>query len=235
MQHSGSNQTFEQRRIICSGTRVACRMKHAFIAAGLLLFLASGCGSTVQEQRAEPRRGETVTTVPTPKAPARITFSKSLEQGDFTADIISTGEGNRRALVLTARRAGREITTIRDSIAGEITEALLTDLNQNELPEALVFVRETGANARGQVHGFEFAAQDWERFQVPVLPPEATTGYRGQDQFTVAGADLVRTFPVYRPTDAPTRPTGGTRTIRYALDHTLRLTELAITDTDQSQ
>ncbi|WP_143434791.1 hypothetical protein [Hymenobacter roseosalivarius] len=205
-------------------------MKHASMAAGFLALIASGCGSTVQEQRAEPRRGETVSPVPTPKAPAKITFSKTLERGEFTAEVTSTGEGNRRALALTARRAGREMAVVRDSIAGEITEALLTDLNQNELPEALVFVRETGVNARGQVYGFEFATQEWERFELPTLPPEATTGYQGHDQFTVAGADLVRTFPIYRPADAPMEPTGGKRTIRYALDHTLRLMEVSLED-----
>lgn len=208
-------------------------MKHASIAAGFFVCMASGCGSAVQEQRAEPRRGETVTTAPEPRPAARPTFTKSLERGGFTADITALGAGNRRLLALTARQSGREMAAIRDSVAGEITDAVLADLNQNELPEVLVFVRGTGPTAQGQVYGYEFAPQSWERFQLPILPLEATSGYRGQDQFVVTGADLVRTFPIYRSADAPAKPTGGQRTVRYALDHTLRLTELDITDQPQ--
>ena len=204
-------------------------MNYTPIAAGLFLLVVSGCGSAVQEQRAEPRRAETVRSTPAPPTVAQPAFSKSLERGNFTADITVTGAGNRRTLALTARRAGQELAVIRDSVAGEITEALLTDLNQNELPEILVFAREAGSQAHGQVYGYEFATQAWERFQLPNLPPEATTGYQGHDQFTVVNSDLVRTFPVYRPTDALAAPSGGQRTVRYALDHTLRLTELSIT------
>jgi hypothetical protein len=143
------------------------------------------------------------------------------------------GAGNRRLLALTARQSGREMAAIRDSVAGEITDAVLTDLNQNELPEVLVFVRGTAPNAQGQVYGYEFTPQNWERFQLPTLPPEATSGYRGRDEFVITGDDLVRTFPIYRPADAADKPTGGRRTVRYALDHTLRLTELDITDQHQ--
>jgi hypothetical protein len=202
-------------------------MKYAPLAAGLFLLVVSGCGTAVQEQRAEPRRGETVITPPVPSPAAQPTFDKTLNSGDFTAAITSTSPG---ILSLTARRAGREIAVIRDSVAGEITEAVLTDLNQNELPEILVFVRGTGANPLGQVYGFEFAEQDWERFQLPTLPPEAASGYQGFDLFRIADDYLMRTFPVYRPTDSPTLPTGGQRTVRYTLDHTLRLTEAHIID-----
>jgi hypothetical protein len=143
------------------------------------------------------------------------------------------GADSRHLMALTARQSGREMAAIRDSVAGEIADAVLTDLNQNELPEVLVFVRGTGPNAQGQVYGYEFAPQNWERFQLPTLPSEAAAGYRGQDQFVVTGDDLVRTFPIYRPTDGPGKPTGGQRTVRYALDHTLRLMELDITDQRQ--
>lgn len=168
-----------------------------------------------------------MTAATTPSSATQPSFSKVLERDDFTADIKS---GASQMLVLTARRGGREIAVIRDSVAGETTEALLTDLNQNELPEVLIIVRGKGDNPRGKVVGYEFAGQSYERFQLPVLSTEATVGYMGHDQFRVADNYLMRTFPVYLPNDSPTLSTGGQRTIRYTLDHTLRLTEFHTID-----
>ncbi|GAB2473272.1 hypothetical protein GCM10011375_26410 [Hymenobacter qilianensis] len=158
---------------------------------------------------------------------AQPTFNKTLSKNNFTADITSSTPS---ILNLTARRAERQIAAIHDSVAGVITEAVITDLNLNELPEILIFVRGVGANPLGQVYGFEFAEQEWERFQLPTLPPEAASGYQGFDLFRIADNYLMRTFPVFLPTDSPTLPTGGQRTIRYTLDHTLRLTEFSIED-----
>jgi hypothetical protein len=202
-------------------------MNYILFAASLFLLIVSGCSSAVQEQRGEPRQSETVVTPPVLSSTTQPPFNKILSQGNFTADVTSTTPGT---LNLTARRAERQIAAIRDSMAGVVTEAVITDLNRNELPEILVFVRGVGANPLGQVYGFEFAEQEWARFQLPTLPPEAASGYQGFDQFRIADNYLMRTYPVFRPTDSPTLPTGGQRTIRYTLDHTLRLMEFTIED-----
>ncbi|MBC6607077.1 hypothetical protein H8B13_09620 [Hymenobacter sp. BT188] len=202
-------------------------MNYVPFTASLFLLIVSGCSSAVQEQRGEPRQSENVTTPLVPSPAAQPTFNKTLSNDNFTADITSTTPGT---LNLTARRAERKIAEIRDSVSGVVTEAVITDLNQNELPEILIFVRGVGANPLGQVYGFEFAEQEWERFQLPTLPPEAADGYQGFDLFRIADNYLMRTFPVYRLTDSPTLPSGGQRTVRYTLDHTLRLTEVTIED-----
>lgn len=201
-------------------------MNYIPFTASLFLLIVSGCSSAVQEQRGEPRQSETVA-APPKLSSTTPPFRKTLSKDNFTADITSTTPG---ILNLTTRRAERQIAAIRDSITGIVTEAVITDLNLNELPEILIFVRGVGANPPGQVYGFEFAEQEWARFQLPTLPPEAASGYQGFDLFRIADNYLMRTYPVFRPSDSPTLPTGGQRTIRYTLDHTLRLMEYTIED-----
>ena len=46
---------------------------------------------------------------------------------------------------------------------------------------------------------------------------ERFTGYLGHDTFTIADGGLVRSFPIYLPSDTNNKPTGGTRAIIYKL------------------
>ncbi|SHI81210.1 hypothetical protein SAMN02745146_1581 [Hymenobacter daecheongensis DSM 21074] len=192
-------------------------MRFSFSLLSLAALAAiSACDSTRETTSGQPN--PTASRTPAAAAPERPGFRKTLTSGSYTYTISTSGPVGQRQLAVRAEQAGQELTTAQDTIAGEVQDAQLARLTTGPGDELLVFVEGIGSGSYGEVRGYWFGGQDWERMEpLPKLAGPAARGYQGQDKFRVQGRELVRTFPIYLPTDANCCPSGGTRIIRYVL------------------
>ena len=188
-------------------------MKNPYPLAAFLLSAAllPACDS----QRSVTESADPASLRSAPAAP--VSFRKELTEGDHRFVVQTTGEGSRRQLTLRAEKNGRELTTNTQRIDGQVADAVVTNLNDNDFPELLVFVTDAGSGSYGQLLGFEFLNQGRRPVALPELSGPAAQGYQGHDEFKVMGRELCRSFPVYRSADPNCCPTGGTRTVHYRL------------------
>jgi hypothetical protein len=100
-----------------------------------------------------------------------------------------------------------------------MVDAFATDLDGDNLPELLLWVRDGGEIAAGEVLGWRLAPHsEAEPLRLPPLSNDESVGWRGRDQFGVQGRFLTRSYPLYRESDEASRPTGGfVRVLNYAL------------------
>ncbi|WP_400191173.1 hypothetical protein [Hymenobacter sp. B81] len=179
----------------------------------LLLTLALGAcdSSRTATERADPNP-------PAASAvPAAVSFQKELSRGDYTFAVQTLGSGSQRQLNLRAERLGRELAATTATIEGSVSDVVVANLNNDEYPELLVFVTDAGSGSYGQLLGYEFLSRGRRNLVLPELEGELAAGYLGHDSFRVDGRTLIRSFPLYRPDDPNSTPSGGTRTIEYVM------------------
>jgi len=105
-------------------------------------------------------------------------------------------------------------------VDGSVTNSQIADLNYNGFPEILIYTKSAAAEGYGNIICFSV---NTDKNITPIALPDiyrnaaACKGYMGHDKFTVEKNTLVRKFPVYNLNDAESKPTGGTRAIKYAL------------------
>ncbi|GAA4387630.1 hypothetical protein GCM10023186_33460 [Hymenobacter koreensis] len=159
------------------------------------------------------------TTVESTGAPAEVAFTRDLSQGDYRFQIQSTTADNGQQLTIKTRRGEALVTDpVRLNVRGNVTDAVMGDLNGNGNPELYIFTSGSGSGSFGGVEAYEFKDKSFTPLKSPqTLSGDMATGYQGQDKYEVRGNKLVRTFPVYSGTDTSS-PTGETRTIEYSLN-----------------
>ena len=101
-----------------------------------------------------------------------------------------------------------------------INSVHVADLDSNGFDEFYIITVSSGSGSYGDVIGF--ASNRDKSLSIIYLPEvlegdESFTGYMGHDTFSIANSRLVRSFPVYRPSDTNNYPTGGTRRVSYGL------------------
>jgi hypothetical protein len=184
------------------------------LLGGILLGLSivgSGCDSQrTATEGANPAAPSAEATVP-------ISFQKEVAQDDYRFSVQTTGTGTRRKLSLLASKNNRVLFTTSVTIEGEVTDAVATNLNDDKYPELLVFVAGAGSGSYGRLVAYEFMNQGRRPLTLPELSGPAAVGYMGHDAFRVEGERLLRSFPIYRPDDPNSTPSGGTRTIIYSM------------------
>lgn len=179
----------------------------------LALLLTAACDS----QRTTSESAAPVSTATTaPVAPA-VSYQKQLQRGDYSFAVQTLGAGSQRQLVWRAERLGRELASMTDNIEGTVLDAQVTNLNNDDYPELLVFVADAGSGSYGRLVGYEFLSRGRRPLTLPTLEGPAAEGYLGHDAFRVEGRRIIRTFPVYRPDDPNSTPSGGTRTVVYEM------------------
>lgn len=185
--------------------------------AGLSM-LSSGCDTqrTVTEG-ANPA-------VPSAEATAPVSFQKEVTQDGYRFNVRTTGAGTRRQLTLQAAKNAQELFATTVPVEGEVTDAVAANLNNDKYPELFIFVAGAGSGSYGRVLGYEFMNQGHRPLTLPELSGPAATGYMGHDVFRVEGSQLLRSFPVYRPDDPNSTPSGGTRTVVYTMEPGMALT-----------
>lgn len=143
-------------------------------------------------------------------------FSKDLQWDD---DVFEVRSSNGTLTIRTfGQDEGNEI--FEHPIQGRVTGAEAADLNHDGFPEVLVYVVSPDVASYGSVIGYSSnngKSMGPISFPATATNPKINQGYQGHDSFSSAQDTLVQTFPVFRVGDAPTRPTGPTRQVQYAL------------------
>lgn len=153
---------------------------------------------------------------PVPDETAPVSFESELEFIQDVYKIQVHGEGNRKLLVLQARRDGKPVgEPVKTAIDGDVVNAYATDLDGDQSAEILLFCRSRGNGRPGTFTGFAFANDTFAPLALPELDATQAAGYRGADAFSIDGKHVLRKFPVFE--SEADQATGKTRTITYSL------------------
>ncbi|OON70185.1 hypothetical protein [Hymenobacter sp. CRA2] len=185
------------------------------LAALLVGLLAAGCDS--QRSTTESAAPVSSSVNNSTASPTAVSYQKDLSRGDYTFAVQTVGTGSQRQLSWRAARLGRELAAMTDNIEGTVLDATVTNLNNDEYPELLVFVADAGSGSYGRLMGYEFLSRGRRSLTLPELDGPLAEGYLGHDSFRVEGRRIIRTFPIYRPDDPNSTPSGGTRTVVYEM------------------
>lgn len=145
----------------------------------------------------------------------------SLRFKDHKFAVISKGDGTARSITIAATDLKGDSTradsaVIRD-VKGMLQTTSVQDLDNDRNPEIYLFTTADGTDAVGSIYGVTYINKKPVRifsgdFDTPDLP-----GYRGRDSVYFQQQRLVRVYPVYQDGDLDTKPSGGKRTLKYAL------------------
>jgi hypothetical protein len=184
------------------------RLGGIFVVFGLLMM---GCDT----QRTATETASPM--APSSEATSPISFQKELAHDDYRFTVQTNGSGTNRKLTLQAAKNSRDLLATSVMIEGEVTDAITTNLNDDDYPELFIFVTGAGSGSYGSVVAYEFMNQGRRPLTMPALSGPAAAGYMGQDVFRVEDDQLLRSFPVYRPDDPNSTPSGGIRTVAYTM------------------
>jgi hypothetical protein len=98
---------------------------------------------------------------------------------------------------------------------GALERIWLADLDADGWPEVLVVTRSGGAGGDQAAALVARREGAWRARPLPALAAEHLAGYRGQDAYEIVDAQLIRSYPVYRPQDPRGQPSGGQVRFRY--------------------
>lgn len=133
-----------------------------------------------------------------------------------------------------------------DSVKIEGSDPLETvlqaDLNKDGFEEVYLITRSTGSGSGATIHGFSSNKdKSFSGIHVQEVTDKDVAkggkfeGYMGHDSIYVQGNMLARQFPVYKEGDANAGPTGGKRTIYYALKPGEATWQLTVSSAAQSK
>lgn len=106
-------------------------------------------------------------------------------------------------------------------VKGRIDHAEIDDFNNDGFPD-LIFFSYGGNNPNDYVNIYTIASAENKSF-VPIFFPDILDdaklreGYKGHDEFSLMEGTILRSFPVYKLTDAIDKPTGGKRVVQYKI------------------
>lgn len=106
------------------------------------------------------------------------------------------------------------------TIDGYVNDAEIADLNVDGSPEIYIYTVSEGTGRFGNVIGYSVNnGKSLTQINFPDINSnkEAAEGYGGKDDFAIVENTLVRRFPVFKPGDANSSPSGGTKQIQYKL------------------
>ncbi|MGI9570986.1 MAG: hypothetical protein ACR2PH_14910 [Desulfobulbia bacterium] len=101
-----------------------------------------------------------------------------------------------------------------------IHQVYVTDLDGNGFDEFYIVTVSKGSGSYGTIIAY---ASNNDKSLSRIHFPEAEegdklfTGYMGHDKFQVSGSEILRSFPIYLPSDNNSNPTGGRRQLTYRL------------------
>jgi hypothetical protein len=189
------------------------------IAAMSLLFLIAACSKQQQPPASAAEPGPTTTAQADSEVEsAEVSFAQVLELHGVTFNVVSPNGAS--ANTVTVSTTGLEIdnSAWSQQVDGTVTGAEVADLNVDGSPEVYVYVKSTGADAKGSV--VAYVANNRKSlssaFMAPLSDtPGAADGYRGQDEFSVLEGVLGRRFPIH---DEAGAPAGKMRQLQYTLN-----------------
>jgi hypothetical protein len=180
-------------------------------AASLLLMASCDTARTATDTATTDAAASTAVEA----APSTVNFTRDLTQGDYRFQVQGSTSDDGQQLTIRTRRGDALVTDpIRINVRGNVSDAVMGDLNGNGNPELYVFTSGSGSGSFGGVEAYEFVDRSFRPITAPPkLSTDLAAGYNGQDKYEVRGTRLVRTYPV---TGAPDGATS--RTIEYSLN-----------------
>ncbi|MFZ9615875.1 MAG: PliI family lysozyme inhibitor of I-type lysozyme [Fluviibacter sp.] len=147
-------------------------------------------------------------------------FEQTLELQGISFKVHATNKGSINTLTIKPKGLKRDNKPITREINGTVVEAEVADLDADGSPEILVYTTSAGSGSYGGFIGY--AANHKKSLSMIFMPDimddkEASAGYMGHDEFSVVETRLARRFPIYRPGDTNSNPTGGLRQLYYVL------------------
>lgn len=147
-------------------------------------------------------------------------FHARLQLQGIRFDVHATSRGSINSLTVTPRGLKERNEVIHETIEGTVTAAEVADINGDGSPELYIYVTSAGSGSYGRLVGYSAnRRKSLSDIYLPELSDDRGhgLGYQGHDEFRVVEGWLVRTFPVYRPGDLQSKPTGGKRQLQYKL------------------
>lgn len=147
-------------------------------------------------------------------------FTKKLTLHGVTFDVSATNSGSQNKLTIAVDGLDHKIEPIVREIDGTVNGAEVADLDRNQSPEIYVYVNSAGS---GSYSALVALSANNRKSLTDIHLPDITedrklsAGYMGHDEFAVVESVLARRFPVYKPGDTNSKPTGGMRQIAYKL------------------
>jgi hypothetical protein len=189
------------------------------IAVFVLLSLIAAC-SRQQELTTSPTAPEPAPTAQADSEvePAEISFAQVLELQGVTFNVVSPNGASANTVTVSTAGLETDNSAWSQEVDGIVTGAEVADLNVDGSPEVYVYVRSTGADAKGSV--IAYVANNRKSLSMAFMAPLSDTpgaadGYRGQDEFAVLEGVLGRRFPIH---DEAGAPTGRIRQLQYTLN-----------------
>lgn len=160
----------------------------------------------------------TATKVNTVMQPFR--FHKMIEVSpgqDF--DIVSWGRGSTTVgslLILRSDSVNKRYSTTTGDLDGNITDVFNSDMDTDGNPELLVQAKAKDTIDYTTIYAYEFTDKA-NKLDFPKLTSTQKKGYRGDDNFYMKDAKLIREFPIFDGNTSAAKPTGQKRVLQYNL------------------
>jgi hypothetical protein len=114
------------------------------------------------------------------------------------------------------KNTARDITF---GVRGRLTSIIVDDLNDDGFPDLMLIVYSGPKHEIATIYGIS-SKENTELAQVyfPDVYSDSKLreGYKGYDEFTIVAGSLLRSYPIFKPTDTD-KPTGGTRVVQYKI------------------
>lgn len=143
-------------------------------------------------------------------------FRKSLSYGKFSFEINHSGE----ELAIQPIGLAIDNRKVVLPVEGTVVNAEIGDLNMDGFPEVLVYIVSDGSGSYGSVIGYSVnKGKSMSQVYLPPVAenPKVNQGYMGHDEFAIVENTFNQRFPIYKPGDSNSKPTGGIRQIQYKL------------------
>ena len=182
----------------------------------------SACRNAQEKPRSENEDREEAPVIGQPvQEVQKIVFQKTLTLQNISFDIETTGEGSMSQLSIQPKGLETDNQEITLEVDGQVLNAEIEDLNSDGFPEILIYTVSAGSGSYGNVIGYSVNnGKSVSQIYFPEISEneKASRGYMGHDEFAIVETTLVRRFPIYKPGDTNSNPTGGTRQLQYKLE-----------------
>jgi len=148
-------------------------------------------------------------------------YDSTLKMGKVGYRIICNNKNDDKN-ELTVKPVGFENTArpFMFYIKGRVVKAEIDDLDNNNFPDAVVYMYGGKNGEYGNVFAF---VSEQNKSIAPVALPDVMLdgkingGYKGHDVFSLMEGTLMQKFPLYKAGDSTDKPSGGNRIIQYNL------------------
>lgn len=190
----------------------------------LLVVSASSCsdGTSMAGAGIERDTASKIITPPGSRSPVTEKEYNARGISYFVREDKSLGASVSRITILAKDSTFTDSLNLGDK--DPVETCLIADLDEDHRDELYVITRSVGTGTFAHVFGFMRDEQNkLVAIEVPEISPmdQATgklfEGYMGHDSIYISKAELIRSFPVFRPGDSRNEPSGGRRRVTYEL------------------